>query len=114
MAEITTAVQHDLPTVCLVLDNECWGAEKAYQRDFYNGRYIGADIASPAYDKVAELCGAKGYRAEKPGEIAAAVDDALRSGRPAIVQAKVDPNAMISFRRDAFKHRGAQLSRRSN
>ncbi|MCL4766999.1 MAG: thiamine pyrophosphate-binding protein [Hyphomicrobiaceae bacterium] len=107
MAEITTAVQHDLPTVCLVLDNECWGAEKAYQRDFYNGRYIGADIASPAYDKVAELCGAKGYRAEKPGEIAAAVDDALRSGRPAIVHAKVDPNAMISFRRDAFKHRGA-------
>ncbi|MGE3065626.1 MAG: thiamine pyrophosphate-binding protein [Hyphomicrobiaceae bacterium] len=105
MAEITTAVQSGLPTVCLVLDNGSWGAEKAYQRDFYNGRYIGADIISPAYDKVAELCGAKGYRADKPGEIAAALSDAFASGRPAVIQAKVDPNAIVSFRRDAFKHR---------
>ena len=73
--------------------------------DFYNGRYIGADIISPAYDKVAELCGAKGYRADKPGEIAAALSDAFASGRPAVIQAKVDPNAIVSFRRDAFKHR---------
>jgi acetolactate synthase-1/2/3 large subunit/sulfoacetaldehyde acetyltransferase len=107
MAEITTAVQHNLPTVCLVLDNECWGAEKAYQRDFYNGRYIGADISSPAYDKVAELCGAKGFRAEKPGEIAACIEAAFKSGRPSVIHSKVDPNAIVSFRRDAFKHRGA-------
>ncbi len=106
MAEITTAVRHDLPTVCLVMDNGCWGAEKAYQRDFYNGRYIGADIDSPAYDKVAELCGAAGYRAEKPGEVAEAISEAFRAGRPAVIHTKVDPDAIVSFRRDAFKHRG--------
>lgn len=107
MAEITTAVSHDLSTLAVVLDNGCWGAEKAYQRDFYNGRYIGSDIQSPPYDKVAQLCGAEGYRASRPGEVAEAVSDALSKGRPAVVHVEMDPNAIVSFRRDAFKHRSA-------
>lgn len=105
MSEITTAVQHDIATVAVVLDNGCWGAEKAYQRDFYNGRYIGADVLSPPYDQVAKLCGAEGYAASKPGEVAAAVSDALKKKRPAVVHVKVDPEAIVSFRRDSFKHR---------
>ncbi|MSO92373.1 MAG: thiamine pyrophosphate-binding protein [Rhodospirillales bacterium] len=105
MGEITTAVQHGLATVAVVLDNGCWGAEKAYQRDFYNGRYIGCDVLSPPYDGVAKLCGAEGYAASKPGEVAAAVADALKKKRPAVVHVKVDPEAIVSFRRDSFKHR---------
>src|SRR3546814_2176622 len=53
MAEITTAVQSGLPTIAVVMENGCWGAEKAYQRDFYNGRFIGCDIVNPRYDEVA-------------------------------------------------------------
>lgn len=108
MAEIATAVQSAIPTVAVVLDNGCWGAEKAYQRDFYNGRYIGADIVGPDYDKVAELCGAKGWHVTEPGGLADALSEALATGEPAVVHVKVDPNAMISFRRDSFKHRAAQ------
>src|SRR5207342_177472 len=73
MAEITTAVANKLPTVAIVLDNGCWGAEKAYQRDFYNGRFIGADLVSLAYDKVAELAGARGYAVSAPGELSASL-----------------------------------------
>ena len=106
MAEITTAVTHELLTVAVVLDNGCWGAEKAYQRDFYNGRYIGSDVMSPPYDAVAGLCGAQGYRASKPGEVAEALSDALAKRTPAVIHVKVDPDAIVSFRRDSFKHRG--------
>lgn len=105
MAEITTAVANDLPTVAVVLDNGCWGAEKAYQRDFYNGRYIGADIKSPPYNKVAELSGARGYAVTAPGELSDALRQALKDGEPAVIHVKVDPNAMVSFRRDSFTHR---------
>lgn len=108
MAEIATAVQSAIPTVAVVLDNGCWGAEKAYQRDFYNGRYIGADIVGPDYDKVAELCGAKGWHVTEPGGLADALSEALATGEPGVIHVKVDPNAMISFRRDSFKHRAAQ------
>ena len=60
LSEISTAVSHGINTITLVLNNKCWGAEKAYQRDFFGERYIGADINSPPFDKVAELYGAKG------------------------------------------------------
>ncbi len=105
MAEITTAVRHKLNTVAVVLDNGCWGAEKAYQRDFYNGRFMGSDIDSPPFDRVAELCGARGYAVTAPGELSAALDAALAGQKPAVIHVKVDPNAMISFRRDSFQHR---------
>jgi acetolactate synthase I/II/III large subunit len=108
MAEITTAVVSGLSTVTVVLDNGCWGAEKAYQRDFYNGRFIGADIISLPYDKVAELAGARGFAVSEPGALADALSEAIKDGGPAVIHAKVDPNAMVSFRRDSFQHRASR------
>ncbi len=40
------------------MDNDCWGAQKAYQRDFFDGRYISSDVDSPPLERVAELYGA--------------------------------------------------------
>lgn len=105
MTEFTTAIQHNIPTVTVVLDNGCWGAEKAYQRDFYGKRYVGADILSAPYDEFAKLCGGFGARANDPGEAADAVNEALKSGKPSVVQVRVDPDAIVSFRSDSFKHR---------
>ncbi|MEP3232737.1 MAG: thiamine pyrophosphate-binding protein [Hyphomicrobiales bacterium] len=106
VSELSTAVDHNINTVTLVMNNQCWGAEKAYQRDFFNGRYIGADISSPRFDELAELYGARGFRADNLGDVAGAVEAALACGKPAVVDIAVDPNALYSFRRDSFKHRG--------
>jgi len=105
LGEIGTAVANGVNTVCIVMNNGCWGAEKAYQRDFFGGRYIGADVPNPPYDKVAELYGAKGYRVERAEAIGPAVRAALECGKPAVVDIQVDPGALYSFRRDSFKHR---------
>ena len=106
LSELSTAVDHGINTVTVVMNNQCWGAEKAYQRDFFGERYIGANISSPPFDKVAELYGAAGYRVDRVSEIGAAVQAALGCGRPAVVDVAVDPKALYSFRRDSFKHRG--------
>lgn len=105
VSEIGTAVANGINTVCVVMNNSCWGAEKAYQRDFFGGRYIGADVPNPPYDRLAELYGARGFRVERVEEIGAAVEAAVRCGKPAVVDVQVDPNALYSFRRDSFKHR---------
>jgi len=105
-SELSTAVDYGINTVTVVMNNGCWGAEKAYQRDFFNGRYIGADISSPPFDKLAELYGAKGYRAETLAQTAEAIEAALSCGKPAVIDVMVDPAALYSFRRDSFKHRG--------
>ncbi len=106
VSELSTAVDHGINTVTVVMNNACWGAEKAYQRDFFNGRYIGADVSSPDFAKLADLYGAKGYRADTLAEVAPAIEAALACGKPAVVDVAVDPNALYSFRRDSFKHRG--------
>ena len=106
ISELSTAVDHGLNTVTVVMNNQCWGAEKAYQRDFFGERYIGADISSPDFAKAAELYGAAGFRADRLDDVAGAVEAALACGKPAVVDVAVDPNALYSFRRDSFKHRG--------
>ena len=106
VSELSTAVDHGINTVTLVMNNQCWGAEKAYQRDFFGERYIGADVSSPPFDKLAELYGAAGFRAERLEQVGEAVEAALACDRPAVVDIAVDPAALYSFRRDSFKHRG--------
>jgi len=105
--EICTAVQSGIGSVGIVLDNGCWGAEKAYQRDFFNGRYIAESIVSPRYDDVARSCGADAYFASRPGELADALAQAIKAERPAVIHVKVDPDAIVSSRKDALKHRVA-------
>jgi acetolactate synthase-1/2/3 large subunit/sulfoacetaldehyde acetyltransferase len=105
ISELSTAVEYGINTVTIVMNNQCWGAEKAYQRDFFGERYIGADISSPPFDKVAELYGAAGFRVERIADVGEAVCAALDCGKPAVVDVAVDPAALYSFRRDSFKHR---------
>ena len=106
VSELSTAVDHKINTVTIVMNNGCWGAEKAYQRDFFNGRYVGADVSSPPFDKLAELYGAVGFHVDKLADVGGAVEAALATNRPAVVNVAVDPSALYSFRRDSFKHRG--------
>ena len=105
ISELSTAVEYGINTVTIVMNNKSWGAEKAYQRDFYGERYIGADINSPPFDKVAELYGAKGFSVNHTSEISEAVNAATKCGKPAVVDIAVDPKELYSFRRDSFKHR---------
>ena len=107
LSELSTAVDNGINTVTIVMNNKCWGAEKAYQRDFFNGRYIGADVSSPPFDKVAELYRAEGFKVETLKELPEAVQAALECNKPAVIDVSVDPNALYSFRRDSFKHRGS-------
>jgi thiamine pyrophosphate-dependent acetolactate synthase large subunit-like protein len=105
ISELSTAVEYGINTTTIVMNNQSWGAEKAYQKDFFGKRYLGADIASPSFDKVAELYGAKGFKVKKISEINEAVRAALKSNKPSVIDVDVDPKALYSFRRDSFKHR---------
>ncbi len=105
ISELSTAVQYNINTITIVMNNKSWGAEKAYQRDFYSKRYIGSDINSPPFDKVAKLYGAEGFHVEKISELKDAIISSLKCNKPSVINVEVDPNALYSFRRDSFKHR---------
>ena len=105
ISELSTAVDYGINTITIVMNNKSWGAEKSYQKDFFGKRYIGADISSPPFDKIAQLYGAKGYKVNKISEVNQAVKAALKCNKPAVIDVDVDPKALYSFRRDSFKHR---------
>jgi thiamine pyrophosphate-dependent acetolactate synthase large subunit-like protein len=90
--ELETAVRHQINAVTLVMNNNAWGSEKAYQKHFYDGRYVGADITNPRFDQLAELFGARGYYVESADQIDDVVRAALGCGKPAVIEIPIDPD----------------------
>jgi pyruvate dehydrogenase (quinone) len=91
MAELSTAVAQDLPVKIILLKNNSLAEVKFEQEDIGNPEY---GCALPPIDFVAfaRACGADGFHCERPEEIRPAIHSALRSTRPALVEAVVDAN----------------------
>ena len=105
ISELSTAVEYKINTITIVLNNKSWGAEKAYQRDYYDQRYIGSEITSPPFHKIVELYGGIGFHVKKINELKNVIHKALKCSKPVVINVEVDPNAIYSFRKDSFKHR---------
>ena len=92
--ELETAVRHGINAVTLVMNNNCWGSEKAYQRAYYGSRYIGCDIGNPRYDELARLFGAAGFYVDHPDQVGDAVRSAFAAGKPAVIEIPIDPDEL--------------------
>ena len=91
MAEMTTAVQHNLPVKIIVLKNNSLAEVKFEQIELGNPSF-GCELSPIDFVAFARACGADGYRCERPEEIRPAIQAALRSPKPALVEAIVDPD----------------------
>jgi thiamine pyrophosphate-dependent acetolactate synthase large subunit-like protein len=91
MAELTTAVQHQLPVKIVVLKNNSLAEVKFEQRELGNTEY-GCDLSPIDFVAFARACGADGFRCAKPSEVRSAVANTLRSPRAALLEAVVDGN----------------------
>ncbi|MHB8429975.1 MAG: thiamine pyrophosphate-binding protein [Acidimicrobiales bacterium] len=103
--ELATAADVGAPIVVVVMNNGAWGAEKAYQRDFFGRRYLGTDLRRIRFDQVVSEFGARGLRAETVAELRDAMKVATEEDGPALVDCVVDADVMRSFRTDAFGRR---------
>lgn len=92
--EFATAVRYGLKVVSVVMNNGCWGSEKAYQRYAFNERYVGADTNNPRYDKYAELFGGTGFYVDNPADIGDVLLQALNTDGPSIIEIPTDPDEM--------------------
>ena len=92
--EFETAVRYGLKVVTVIMNNGCWGSEKAYQRYAFNGRYVGADTSNPRFDKYAELFGGAGFYVERPEDVGNAFLEALAADGPSIIEIPIDPDEL--------------------
>lgn len=88
--ELETAHRLNVPIVIIVFNDRAYGMIKAGQKFCYNSRFIGVDFTDARYDKIAEAMGCYGERVEDPKEIVPALQRAVDSGRPAVLDVIID------------------------
>jgi acetolactate synthase-1/2/3 large subunit len=90
--DIDTLVRHRLPVVIVVGNNGVWGLEKHPMQAMY-GYDVAADLRPGCpYDEVAEALGGAGETVERPDQVGPALDRALGSGVPYLVNVITDPD----------------------
>ncbi len=109
-SELATAMQYGLSPVILVFNNGIFGTIRAHQERQYPGRVSGTEITNPDFAAYAESFGAFGARVAKTSEFKPAFDAALNAGRAAVLDIKLDPEA-ISTRATLSGIREAALKR---
>ncbi|HMB07701.1 MAG TPA: thiamine pyrophosphate-dependent enzyme [Isosphaeraceae bacterium] len=91
IGELATAVKHDLPIKVVVIKNNTLGQIKWEQMIFLGNPEYEVALQPIDFVKVAEACGAVGFRCERPNEVGPAIEAAFASRGPALVEATVDP-----------------------
>lgn len=88
--ELATAVDNKLPVLVVVPHNSVYGNVRRKQFEHFDERFAGSELYIPNLAQVAESFGAYGERVEKPGEIIPALERALASGKPAVLDVIID------------------------
>jgi acetolactate synthase-1/2/3 large subunit len=94
--ELETAARLRVPIVVVVNDDRQWGMIKGGQKASFGERYIGVDFTDVRYDLVAQAMGCYGERVEEPGEIRPALQRAVKSNKPAVLDIVIDQEANLS------------------
>src|SRR5207249_3857835 len=92
--EFATAVQYELPIIVLVVDNGMYGTIRMHQEREYPKRVFGTALKNPDFAAYARAFGGFGATVETTAAFVSAFDAARKSGKPAILHVKVDPEAI--------------------
>lgn len=98
LGELETARRMNLTFTVIVVNNAASGYVKALQHLVYGpDAYHASDLSETNYAKVAESLGCRGIRVEQPGDLAGALDKALSSQGPTVIDVVVtrDPAKML-------------------
>ncbi len=92
--ELATAARYGANVIFLVFNNGMYGTIRMHQERDYPARVSATDLTNPDFVKLAESFGAFAARVENTDAFAPALMAALESGRPALIEIMVDPEAI--------------------
>ncbi len=94
LTELETALRYGINTVTVVNNNRSLNQEKRGNEVTYGGQTPGSDelwmLSDVDFARVAESMGCFGIRVENPNEMQSALEQALASGKPAVIDAVSD------------------------
>ena len=92
--EFAAAVQEKLPIVVLVVNNGMYGTIRMHQERLFPGRVVGTELVNPDFVGWARAFGAYGELVVRSKDFPDALERALGQDRPALLELRVDPEAI--------------------
>jgi acetolactate synthase-1/2/3 large subunit len=89
--ELDTLARHGVPVLAVMGNNGIWALEKHPMESIYGYSVVAELRPETRYDIVAEALGCHGELVGRPEELRPALERALQSGKPALVNVLTDP-----------------------
>lgn len=93
--ELATAVQYEAPIVVVVINNGMFATIRMHQERTYPDRPSASDLVNPDFAAYARAFGGFGAIIEGTEQFPDAFEQALAAGVPAVLELRVDPEAML-------------------
>ena len=95
MQELITSVNYSLPVKVMILNNGYLGMVRQWQELFFDKRYSATRIASPDFAALAKGFGATGMVVDQKSDVRQAIDQAIATEGPVLVDFHVDPEENV-------------------
>ncbi|MGR3344926.1 MAG: thiamine pyrophosphate-dependent enzyme, partial [Paracoccaceae bacterium] len=92
--EMSTARQYGTAVITIVANNGLYGSIRLHQEHEYPERISGTDLANPDFVALARAYGGHGELVENTRDFPGAFERAKRSGLPAVIELRLDPEAL--------------------
>ncbi len=96
--ELSTARQHGATPIVVVMNNGVYGTIRMHQERHYPARVSGSTLWNPDYAALARAYGGHGEIVERTEDFAAAFGRARASGRLAVIECRLDLEALTTGR----------------
>jgi acetolactate synthase I/II/III large subunit len=87
-------MRHALPVLVVLVNNGLYGTIRMHQERAHPGRTVATDLVNPDFAALARAYGAYGEVVERTDEFPAALDRALASAGPALLELRTDPEPL--------------------
>jgi len=92
--ELATAAQYGAAVIVLVVNNGMYGTIRMHQEREFPARVSGTELRNPDFAAYARAFGGHGETVERTDDFAPAFQRAQASGKPAVIELRIDPEAI--------------------
>lgn len=110
--ELATAMQYDAAVIIIVVNNGLYGTIRMHQEREFPGRTPATFLKNPDFAALARSYGAFGEAVTETAQFEAALQRALAAGGPALLELRIDPEA-ITHKTTLTKLREQALARQA-
>jgi acetolactate synthase-1/2/3 large subunit len=83
--ELATAVEYNIDVKVVIMNNYFLGMVRQWQEKFYRERYSYSAMSVPNFVQLAQAFGARGFRIDRPAEVATVMKEAFATPGPVLI-----------------------------